>query len=234
MDQLKAEVVEAVAVLELQELEGRKKLPNTPLHALAVVSEYGALQPVLVVSTCGPLLQLSAVSSDTVSYGRGAVRASLQDSTPNAADNLSTVSPIRASIGHRTWPETQFHRRRAWRPPRHCITLAPVAVLPAARRSVFQPSQFQRLRVGLKSNCNHHRPACGSAVSGKIMRTTAMLTRFYCDSPITFDEDRKAGCILSNLLGLGHSIAGQQCRKRLITFGGYFRSEVMKARQTRE
>jgi adenine phosphoribosyltransferase len=41
MDQLKAEVVEAVAILELQELEGRKKLPNTPLHALAVVSEYG-------------------------------------------------------------------------------------------------------------------------------------------------------------------------------------------------
>jgi hypothetical protein len=41
MDQLKAEVVEAVAILELQELEGRKKLPKTPLHALAVVSEYG-------------------------------------------------------------------------------------------------------------------------------------------------------------------------------------------------
>jgi hypothetical protein len=41
MDQLRAVVVEAVAILELQELEGRKKLPNTPLHALAVVSEYG-------------------------------------------------------------------------------------------------------------------------------------------------------------------------------------------------
>lgn len=42
MNELKAEVVEAVAILELEELKGREKLPNTPLHALAVVSEYGA------------------------------------------------------------------------------------------------------------------------------------------------------------------------------------------------
>lgn len=43
MNELKAEVVEAVAILELEELKGREKLPNTPLHALAVVSEYGAV-----------------------------------------------------------------------------------------------------------------------------------------------------------------------------------------------
>lgn len=36
-----AEVVEAAAVLELAELGGRKKLPDTALFALAVVSEYG-------------------------------------------------------------------------------------------------------------------------------------------------------------------------------------------------
>ncbi len=41
MGMLKAEVVEAAAVLELQELKGRDKLPGTPLFALAVVSEYG-------------------------------------------------------------------------------------------------------------------------------------------------------------------------------------------------
>lgn len=56
MDQLKAEVVEAVAILELQELEGRKKLPNTPLHALAVVSEYGESYWMNKVQGCDILL----------------------------------------------------------------------------------------------------------------------------------------------------------------------------------
>ena len=41
MGMLKAEVVEAAAILELQELKGRDKLPGIPLFALAVVSEYG-------------------------------------------------------------------------------------------------------------------------------------------------------------------------------------------------
>lgn len=36
-----AEVVEAAAILELAELKGREKLPDTALFALAVVSEYG-------------------------------------------------------------------------------------------------------------------------------------------------------------------------------------------------
>lgn len=36
-----AQVVEAAAVLELAELNGRDKLPDTPVFALAVVSEYG-------------------------------------------------------------------------------------------------------------------------------------------------------------------------------------------------
>lgn len=41
MGMLKAEVVEAAAILELKELGGRAKLPDTPVFALAVVSEYG-------------------------------------------------------------------------------------------------------------------------------------------------------------------------------------------------
>ncbi len=52
MQQLEAEVVEAAAILELAELKGRDKLPGTPLHALAVVSEYGAPWVHSFVATC--------------------------------------------------------------------------------------------------------------------------------------------------------------------------------------
>ncbi len=44
MAELKAVVVEAAAILELAELKGREKLGDTPLHALAIVSEYGERQ----------------------------------------------------------------------------------------------------------------------------------------------------------------------------------------------